>query len=174
MDKHSDVQSIRYLYAAYRSILHELRAQADWLRGSNGLEHEAECLESQARSLEQNFARMMREALRREGATIPSERAFAVQAKAKEAATVEVMKHAIRERDEARAEIERLKAAQANTIAFPLAATMDIELTCIFCALQKCTHEIAVLGAGRRAWCGLHEACAARHTDRMMRKGPPP
>ena len=61
MEAHSDEQPIRMLYAAYRSVLHELRAQASWLRGSNELEHEADLLESQARSLEQNFARQMRQ-----------------------------------------------------------------------------------------------------------------
>ena len=68
MDQHSDVQPIRTLYASYRSILHEIRANADWLRGSNGLEHEAECLDSTARSLEQNFARMMRERIKTDAA----------------------------------------------------------------------------------------------------------
>jgi hypothetical protein len=74
---------------------------------------------------------------------------------------------------EARAEIARLKAAGASTIAFPFSASTDPELTCIFCALPNITHEITVLGAGRRMWCGMHEPCGARHTERMS-KGPTP
>ena len=62
METHSNEQSIRTLYAAYRAVLHEIRAQASWLRDMGvGADHEASCLESQARSLEQNFARQMRQ-----------------------------------------------------------------------------------------------------------------
>ena len=61
MEAHSDEQPIRMLYAAYRAVLHEIRAQASWLRDMGvGADHEASCLESTARSLEQNFARQMR------------------------------------------------------------------------------------------------------------------
>ena len=62
MEAHSEDKAIRVLYAAYRAVLHEIRAQASWLRDMGvGADHEASCLESQARSLEQNFARQMRQ-----------------------------------------------------------------------------------------------------------------
>ena len=73
MDQHSDVQSIRTLYAVYRTILHEIRAHAQWMRDPAtvvNLDHEASCLESQARSLEQNFARQMRERIKAEAAKV--------------------------------------------------------------------------------------------------------
>lgn len=68
MEAHSGDKAIRVLYSAYRSILHVIRAEAAWVRQMDvGLEHEVLCLESQARSAEQTYARMMRERIKAEG-----------------------------------------------------------------------------------------------------------
>jgi len=62
MSQHSGDKTIRVLYSSYRSILHVITAEVRWMRGMGvDVEHEADLLESQARSLEQNFARQMRQ-----------------------------------------------------------------------------------------------------------------
>ena len=61
MEAHSGDKTIRVLYSSYRSILHAITSEATWMRGMGvDVEHESECLESTARSLEQTFARMMK------------------------------------------------------------------------------------------------------------------
>ena len=64
MERHSNKQEVRTLFSAYRSVLHVLAAEAHWLRrkSEDGLDYtlEADLIESQARSLEQNFARQLR------------------------------------------------------------------------------------------------------------------
>lgn len=67
MDAHCHDKVIRVLYAATRDVLNTLRSNAEWMRGMDvGVDLEAECFDVTARSLEQNFARMMREAVARE------------------------------------------------------------------------------------------------------------
>ena len=56
------------------------------------------------------------------------------------------------------------------SITFPIEPTDDVELTCIFCSLHKCTHAVLALGDGQRVWCGMHEKCAKRHRDRLGRQ----
>ena len=71
MEAHSGSKVARTLYAAYSPCLHALRMEVAFLRRSGPeFAHEADCLESQARSAEQTYARMMREALKREGGQV--------------------------------------------------------------------------------------------------------
>ena len=62
MEAHSGDKTIRVLYSSYRAVLHTITVEATWMRSMGvDVDHEAECLESTARSLEQNFARQMRQ-----------------------------------------------------------------------------------------------------------------
>lgn len=109
MEQHCDVQAVRTLFVAYSALLQSMRGFAGRLR-EVGFAHEADCLDSQARSAEQAYARMMRERVKMEGPEALRERDEARAALTAETANANAYAH---QRDEARAEVERLKAELA-------------------------------------------------------------